>query len=86
MWICWFSCLLHLTVSSVLHLAEGDYDVLSATTADELLRLRGVFGEVPGTRVTSREALICGIDSDRCAALLDALVDVGFLQFVWWVY
>ena len=51
------------------------------TAADELQRLRGVFIEVPGTQVTRTEAArLAGIDPDRCAALLNALVDVGFLQ------
>jgi hypothetical protein len=54
-----------------------------AVTADELQRLRGVFTEVPGTHVTSDHAArLAGIDPDRCAALLNALVDVGFLQLL----
>lgn len=56
-------------------------EVLAVTAADELQRLRGVFTEVPGTHVTSDQAArLAGIDPHRCAALLDALVDVGFLQ------
>jgi len=51
------------------------------TAVDELQRLRGVFIEVPGTHVTSDQAArLAGIDPDRCAALLNALVDVGFLR------
>ena len=51
------------------------------TAGDELHRLRGVFIEVPGTHLTCDQAArIAGIDPDRCAALLNALVDVGFLQ------
>lgn len=51
------------------------------TAGDELHRLRGVFTEVPGTHVTCDQAArLAGIDPDRCAALLNALVDVGFLQ------
>lgn len=52
-----------------------------ASAADELHRLRGVFTEVPGTHVTSAQAArLSGVDPDRCAALLKALVDVGFLR------
>jgi hypothetical protein len=51
------------------------------TAEEELRRLRGVFIDVPGTRVTCDQAArLAGIDSDRCAALLDALVDAGFLR------
>ena len=51
------------------------------TAGNELDRLRGVFTEVPGTLVTCEQAArLAGIDPDRCAALLDALVDAGFLQ------
>jgi hypothetical protein len=58
-----------------------DLEVLAVTAADELQRLRGVFIEVPGTHVTCEQAArLAGIDPDRCAALLNALVDVGFLQ------
>ena len=56
-------------------------EVLAVTAANELQRLRGVFIEVPGTHVTCDQAArLAGIDPDRCAALLNALVDVGFLQ------
>ncbi len=59
----------------------GSMEVLAMTAGDELRRLRGVFTEVPGTHVTSHQAArLCGIDLDRCAALLNALVDAGFLQ------
>jgi hypothetical protein len=52
-----------------------------AMTGDELHRLRGVFTEVPGTQITCDQAArLAGIDPQRCAALLNALVDVGFLQ------
>lgn len=51
------------------------------TAWDELQRLRGIFTEVPGTHVTCDQAArLSGIEPDRCAALLHALVDVGFLQ------
>jgi hypothetical protein len=51
------------------------------TASDELHRLRGVFIEVPGMYVTCEQAArLAGIDPDRCAALLNALVDVGFLR------
>jgi predicted transcriptional regulator of viral defense system len=56
-------------------------EVLAMTAGEELHRLRGVFIEVPGTHVTSDQAArLAGIDPDRCAALLNALVDVGFLR------
>ena len=52
-----------------------------ATALDELHRLRGVFIEVPGTQVTSAQvARLSGIEPDRCAALLEALADAGFLR------
>ena len=63
--------------------AVGDatMEVLAVTAGDELQRLRGVFTEVPGTHLTCDQAArLSGIDPDRCAALLNALVDVGFLQ------
>ena len=55
--------------------------VLAKTASAELQRLRGVFIEVPGTHVTCDQAArLAGIDPNRCAALLDALVDIGFLR------
>lgn len=54
---------------------------VAATAGNELQRLRAIFVEVPGTYVTANEAArLCGVDPDRCAALLAALVDVGFLR------
>jgi len=54
---------------------------VAATAGDELQRLRAIFIEVPGTHVTANHAArLCGVDPDRCAALLAALVDVGFLR------
>ena len=54
---------------------------VAATAGDELQRLRAIFIEVPGTHVTAKQAArLCGVDLDRCAALLAALVDVGFLR------
>jgi DNA-binding IclR family transcriptional regulator len=56
-------------------------EVVPTTAGDELQRLRAMFAEVPGTHVTaSQAARLCGVDQDRCAALLAALVDVGFLR------
>ena len=47
---------------------------------DALQRLKGMFVEVPGTCLTVEEAArLCGVDEDRCAALLAALADTGFL-------
>ena len=56
-------------------------DGMLTTAGDELQRLRAIFVEVPGTHVTAHQAArLCGVDHDRCAALLAALVDVGFLR------
>ena len=54
---------------------------VATTTGDELQRLRAIFAEVPGTQITANQAArLCGVDQDRCIALLAALVDVGFLR------
>ena len=43
-------------------------------------RLRAEFLEMPGLRLTIEQAQrLCGLDPDRCKALLDALVDANFL-------
>lgn len=56
-------------------------EVAATTAGDELQRLRAIFAEVPGTQVTANQAArLCGVDPDRCIALLAALVDVGFLR------
>jgi DNA-binding IclR family transcriptional regulator len=55
--------------------------VAATTASEELQRLRAMFAEVPGTHVTANQAArLCGVDPDRCVALLAALVDVGFLR------
>lgn len=62
-------------------LGDGTMELLAMTAGDELDRLRGVFTEVPGTHVTCGQAArLAGIDPDRCGALINALVDVGFLR------
>jgi len=44
-------------------------------------RLRAEFLEMPGLRLTARQvARLCGVDEPMCQAVLDALVDVGFLR------
>ena len=65
----------------MLRVRDRVIEVCAMSTGDELHRLRGVFTEVPGTLVTCDQAArLAGIDPDRCAALLKALIDVGFLQ------
>jgi hypothetical protein len=44
-------------------------------------RLKGVFDEVPGTRVTLAEAvLLSGLDTGTCSIVLETLTDAGFLS------
>jgi hypothetical protein len=44
-------------------------------------RLKGVFEEVPGTRVTLAEAvLLSGLDTGTCSIVLETLTDAGFLS------
>jgi hypothetical protein len=55
--------------------------MMTSTRIDEALdRLKGVFLEVPGTAITSREAgRLTGLDESMCAALLGALEQARFL-------
>ena len=44
-------------------------------------RLKGVFLEVPGTRLTLLDAVkLSGLDQPTCAVILDALEDARFLK------
>jgi hypothetical protein len=44
-------------------------------------RLRGEFLEMPGLRMTLAQAQrLCGLEPNRCKALLDGLVNVKFLS------
>ena len=46
-----------------------------------LTRVRAEYTEMPGLCLTLRQAeRLFGLDRDRCADVLDALVDVGFLK------
>jgi hypothetical protein len=49
---------------------------------DQLLqRVRVEFGEVPNLRLTPSQAqLLLGLDPSACAAVLDALLEEGFLS------
>jgi hypothetical protein len=48
---------------------------------DPLQRIRGEFLEMPGLRLTARQAQrLWGLDAPGCAALLEALVATGFLK------
>lgn len=51
------------------------------TSIEQLLqRIQGEFREMPGLRLTPAQAQrLWGLDRDRCAALLGALVDTRFL-------
>ncbi|MGE0593298.1 MAG: hypothetical protein AB7G23_13085 [Vicinamibacterales bacterium] len=47
---------------------------------DVLQRVQGEYREMPGLRLTAAQARrLWGIDRTDCDALLDALVDAGFL-------
>jgi hypothetical protein len=49
-------------------------------TDEVLRRIQGEFLEMPGLRLTEAQARrLWGLDEAACAALLDALVDTGFL-------
>jgi hypothetical protein len=46
-----------------------------------IARIRGEFLEMPGLRLTIGQAQrLCGVDRAMCQAVLDALVDAGFLD------
>lgn len=48
---------------------------------DLLQRIRGEFLEMPGLRLTARQAQrLWGLDPSACAALLEALIATGFLK------
>ena len=50
------------------------------TTDERLSRIRGEFLEMPGMRLTGPQAQrLWGLDAAACEALLDMLVDAGFL-------
>jgi hypothetical protein len=47
---------------------------------DVIRRIQGEFNEMPGLRLTPRQACrLWGMDSANCKATLDALVDTKFL-------
>jgi hypothetical protein len=46
-----------------------------------LHRIRGEFLEMPGLRLTARQAQrLWGLEASACEALLEALIDAGFLK------
>ncbi|HUR35143.1 MAG TPA: hypothetical protein VM032_15170 [Vicinamibacterales bacterium] len=48
--------------------------------ADAVQMLKGMFVEVPGTRLSAREASrLSGLDEYECAAILEGFVDARFL-------
>ena len=50
-------------------------------TDDALFRIRGEYLEVPGLRLTTRQAQrLWHLDRARCEVLLNALVDARFLR------
>lgn len=47
---------------------------------DTITRIKAEFEEMPGLRLTTSQARrLCGVDEMICKAVLDALVDSGFL-------
>jgi hypothetical protein len=55
---------------------------VETTGATRLLRrIRGEFSEMPGLRLTARQAQrLWGLESSDCEALLEALIAAGFLK------
>jgi hypothetical protein len=48
---------------------------------DSLDRIRGEYLEMPGMSLTERQAQrLWGLDHDTCKALLEALLETGFLR------
>jgi hypothetical protein len=48
---------------------------------DAVNRLKGVFLEVPGTKLKPAEAArLCGLEPPMCGVILNALKDSGFLS------
>jgi len=53
----------------------------TARVAEAVQRLKGLFLEVPGTRLTLTDASrLSGLDRPVCALVLDALEDARFLK------
>jgi hypothetical protein len=56
-------------------------NALQTSIADWLHIVRGEFQEIPGLRLTKRQAQrMWGLDAVTCEALLDALVSIQFLK------
>jgi hypothetical protein len=56
-------------------------DTYSGQVEQMLTRICAEFLEMPGLRLTSRQAeRLWGLDEETCAHLLDALLEAGFLQ------
>jgi hypothetical protein len=52
-----------------------------ATVDEAVYRLKGIYLEVPGTRLTFAEAVsVSGLDPSICREVLAALMDAGFLK------
>ena len=59
----------------------GSVSAGEASIVDWLERVRGEYSEMPGLCLTERQAQrLWGLDSIRCRALLDALLQAGFLR------
>lgn len=53
----------------------------SPRVTDAVQRLKGVFLEIPGTRLTLSDASrLCGLDDGLCQLVLTALEDAHFLK------
>jgi hypothetical protein len=56
-------------------------DCLQPRVDDAVLRLKSVFEEIPGTRLTPDEAArLVNLDAETCRAVLMALEDARFLR------
>ena len=56
-------------------------DPVHTSVTDWLQIIRGEFQEIPGLQLTKPQVQrLWGLDALTCDALLDALVDVGFLR------
>ena len=61
--------------------AEADMIAARTTTADWIHLVRSEYPEMPGLQLTRSQAQrLWGLDTFRCEAILEALIDVKFLR------
>jgi hypothetical protein len=54
---------------------------MAATVVSAVQRLKGIFLEMPGTRLTPTDAArLSGLEAPTCEIVLDALTDAHFLR------